>query len=461
VGAGRDAYEEPLNRARELALDWIGSVDRRPVPPAESVEAVLAEVGGPLPETATPAADVIEQMARAAQPGLMAIQSGRFFGWVMGGTLPAALGADWLVSAWDQNAGMRSPTPGVVALEETAGAWFLDLLGLPSHADVSFTTGATMANFVGLASGRHAVLADVGWDVEANGLSGAPRVHVLAGEERHDSVDLALRYLGFGAPFLVAADEQGRMRPDGLATALEAIPDGGAVIVILQAGDLHSGAFDPFAELVPMAHARGAWVHIDGAFGLWAAASPRLAPLVAGMADADSWATDAHKTLNVTYDCGIAAVRDRTALRRSFAVNTHYLAVADPDGPGNPYERVPEMSRRARGVPVWAALRSLGRSGVRDLVERLADRAAALAEGLRSVPGAAVLNDVVYTQVCFAFEDDNRTAEVGVRLLADGSTWISGSRWRERAVLRISVSNWTTDESDVAQTLDAIRRAAG
>ncbi|HEU5000423.1 MAG TPA: pyridoxal-dependent decarboxylase [Lapillicoccus sp.] len=461
MGAGRDAYEKPLARAHELALDWLGTVDVRPVPPAESVEAVLAEVGGPLPEDATPPGDVIEELAEATQPGLMAIQSGRFFGWVMGGTLPAALGADWLVSAWDQNAGMRSPTPGVVALEETAGAWFLDLLGLPVSADVSFTTGATMANFVGLAAGRHAVLARVGWDVEARGLPGAPPLHVLAGEERHDSVDLALRYLGLGAATLVAADEEGRMRPDALASALDAVPDGEAVIVVLQAGNLHSGAFDPFAELVPMAHARGAWVHVDGAFGLWAAASPRLAPLVSGMADADSWATDAHKTLNVTYDCGIAAVRDRTALRDSFAVHAHYLAVADPDGPGNPYERVPEMSRRARGVPVWAALRSLGRSGVRELVERLADRATALADGVRSVPGGTVLNDVGYTQVCFAFEDDARTAEVGARLLADGGTWISGSRWRDRAVLRISVSNWTTDESDVEQTLAAIRRAAG
>ena len=460
VGAGRDAYEDPLARAHELALDWLGSLDTRAVPPAESVEAVLAAVGGPLPEGPTAPTAVVEQMARGAEPGLMAIQSGRFFGWVMGGTLPAALAADWLVSAWDQNAGMRSPTPGVVALEETAGTWFLDLLGLPADAAVSFTTGATTANFVGLASARHAVLAGVGWNVEHHGLNGAPPVHVLAGVERHDSVDLALRYLGFGSPTVVAADEEGRMRVDALAAALDEVPDGQAVIVVLQAGDLHSGAFDPFAELVPMAHARGAWVHVDGAFGLWAAATPRLADLVAGMADADSWATDAHKTLNVTYDCGIAAVRDRAAVRDSFAVHTHYLAAADPEGPGNPYERVPEMSRRARGVPVWAALRSLGRSGVRDLVERLVDRAAALAEGVRLVPGAEVLNDVVYTQVCFALEDDARTAEVGARLIADGSTWISGSRWRDRGVLRISVSNWTTDESDVEQTVAAIRRAA-
>jgi glutamate/tyrosine decarboxylase-like PLP-dependent enzyme len=210
---------------------------------------------------------------------------------------------------------------------------------------------------------------------------------------------------------------------------------------------------------VLLAHARGAWVHVDGAFGLWAAASPRLAGLVAGMADADSWATDAHKTLNVTYDCGIAAVRDRSAVRSSFAVNTAYLATADPEGPGNHYERVPEMSRRARGVTVWAALRALGRSGVRDLVEQLVDRATALAEGVRSVPGAEVLNDVIYTQVCFAVEDDARTAEVGARLIADGSTWISGSRWRDRGVLRISVSNWTTDASDVEETIAALRRA--
>jgi glutamate/tyrosine decarboxylase-like PLP-dependent enzyme len=453
-------FEKPLALAHASALEWLGSLDRRPVGPQTEVEPLLAALDGGLPDAPSDPTDVVELMVRTVDPGLMAIQSGRFFGWVMGGTLPAALAADWLVSAWDQNAGMRSPTPGVVALEETAGTWFLDLLGLPREAAVSFTTGATMANLVGLAAARHAVLAGVGWDVEERGLAGAPPVHVLAGAERHDSVDLALRYLGFGAPTLVAADEEGRMRVDALAAALDAVPDGEAVIVVLQAGNLHSGAFDPFAALVPTAHARGAWVHVDGAFGLWAAVSPRLAPLVAGMAEADSWATDAHKTLNVTYDCGIAAVCDRAALRGSFAVHAHYLASADPEGPGNPYERVPEMSRRARGVPVWAALRSLGRSGVRQLVERLATRAAALAEGVRTVPGAEVLNDVVYTQVCFAFEDDARTAEVGARLLADGRTWISGSRWRDRGVLRISVSNWTTDESDVEQTVAALRRAA-
>jgi glutamate/tyrosine decarboxylase-like PLP-dependent enzyme len=453
-------FEKPLALAHASALEWLGSLDRRPVGPQTEVEPLLAALDGGLPDAPSDPTDVVELMVRTVDPGLMAIQSGRFFGWVMGGTLPAALAADWLVSAWDQNAGMRSPTPGVVALEETAGTWFLDLLGLPREAAVSFTTGATMANLVGLAAARHAVLAGVGWDVEEHGLAGAPPVHVLAGAERHDSVDLALRYLGFGAPTLVAADEEGRMRADALAAALDAVADGEAVIVVLQAGNLHSGAFDPFAALVPTAHARGAWVHVDGAFGLWAAVSPRLAPLAAGMAEADSWATDAHKTLNVTYDCGIAAVRDRAALRGSFAVHAHYLASADPEGPGNPYERVPEMSRRARGVPVWAALRSLGRSGVRELVERLATRAAALAEGVRTVPGAEVLNDVVYTQVCFAFEDDARTAEVGARLLADGRTWISGSRWRDRGVLRISVSNWTTDESDVEQTVAALRRAA-
>ncbi|HWI33446.1 MAG TPA: pyridoxal-dependent decarboxylase [Lapillicoccus sp.] len=453
-------FEKPLALAHASALEWLGSLDRRPVGPQTEVEPLLAALDGGLPDAPSDPTDVVELMVRTVDPGLMAIQSGRFFGWVMGGTLPAALAADWLVSAWDQNAGMRSPTPGVVALEETAGTWFLDLLGLPGEAAVSFTTGATMANLVGLAAARHAVLAGVGWDVEEHGLAGAPPVHVLAGAERHDSVDLALRYLGFGAPTLVAADEEGRMRVDALAAALDGVPDGEAVIVVLQAGNLHSGAFDPFAALVPTAHARGAWVHVDGAFGLWAAVSPRLAPLVAGMAEADSWATDAHKTLNVTYDCGIAAVRDRAALRGSFAVHAHYLASADPEGPGNPYERVPEMSRRARGVPVWAALRSLGRSGVGELVERLATRAAALAEGVRTVPGAEVLNDVVYTQVCFAFEDDARTAEVGARLVADGRTWISGSRWRDRGVLRISVSNWTTDESDVEQTVAALRRAA-
>jgi glutamate/tyrosine decarboxylase-like PLP-dependent enzyme len=459
VGAGRDAYEEPLARAHELALDWLGSLDTRRIAPSVDADAVRAAIDGPLADSGMTPAAVVDQLVAAAEPGLMAMPSGRFFGWVIGGGLPAALAADWLVSAWDQNAALRYATPAAAAIEETASGWLLDLLGLPAGSDVGFVTGATMANFTALAAARHRVLEEVGWDVNRLGLTGAPRVHVLVGRERHDTVDIALRYLGLGEPTPVAADDQGRLRADALAQALDEVPATEPVIVCLQAGNLHSGAFDPFAEAIAVAHARRAWVHVDGAFGLWALASPRFAALTTGLADADSWASDAHKTLNVPYDCGVVIVRNPAAVRSTFGVHASYL-VHDAVGPGDMNEKVPELSRRARGIPVWAALRSLGRSGVRELVERLADRATALAAGVAELDGVEVLNDVVFTQVCFAFPDDARTAEVGARLIEDGSVWISGSRWRDRAVLRISVSNWSTDEADVAHTLETLRRAA-
>lgn len=454
---GRE-YEAALDAATKHAKDWLATVGERPVPPRSTVEAILGALDGPLPDEGADPTAVVDELAAAVEPGLMAIGSGRFFGWVMGGTLPASLGADVLVTAWDQNAGMRTPTPGVAAVEETAARWLLDALGLPDTADVGFPTGGTTANFVGLAAGRHAVLSRAGWDVNARGLTGAPRVHVLAGEERHDSVDLALRYLGLGLPATVAVDPQGAVRAEALEDALAAVPSGEPVIVVLQAGNLHSGAFDPFGPAIAAAHAAGAWVHVDGAFGLWAAASPKLAHLTEGMAAADSWATDAHKTLNVPYDCGIAVVADPGAVRA--ALGAHAAAyLFDAPGAANPYEKVPEMSRRARGVPVWAALRQLGRVGVGDLVGRLAENAAAIAAGLEGIDGVEVLNDVVYTQVCFAVRDDARTQAVGAALVADGETWISGSRWRDRAVLRVSVSNWSTDADDVARTLAAVRRA--
>ncbi|MBI4943637.1 MAG: aminotransferase class V-fold PLP-dependent enzyme, partial [Actinobacteria bacterium] len=260
-------------------------------------------------------------------------------------------------------------------------------------------------------------------------------------------------------PAVVDVDDEGRIRTDALAAALAAIPGGSPVVVCLQAGNIHSGAFDPFAEAVGIAHERGAWVHVDGAFGLWAAASPSLRHLVAGVAAADSWATDAHKTLNVPYDCGVAVVADPTALRTAMGMRSSYL-VADDTGPGDPHDKVPELSRRARGVPVWAVLRALGRRGVADLVDRLAARARALADGIGGVEGAQVLNDVVFTQVCVAFEDDDRTREVIARLLEGGQAWMSGSRWRDRHVLRVSVSNWSTDDADVRRSVAAVRAAA-
>ncbi|MDQ1247458.1 MAG: hypothetical protein QG597_1828, partial [Actinomycetota bacterium] len=300
------------------------------------------------------------------------------------------------------------------------------------------------------------VLKEVGWDIDERGLTGAPSIAVLAGEDRHTTIDLALRYLGLGAPTLVAVDDQGRVRPDALAAALIRVE--GPAIVCLAAGNLHSGAFDPFGECIELAHRHGAWVHVDGAFGLWAAASPAQKHLMAGCSGADSWATDAHKTLNTVYDCGIAVVRQPAALHGAFGATAGYLL--NEDGSSDPFQRVPEFSRRARGVPIWAALRSLGRDGVADLVDNLALRARQLAMGVAEIPGARVVNKVVYTQVSVAFEDDQRTREVTGRLLAEGVAWMSGSRWRGQEVLRISVSNWSTDDRDVSMSLDALKRAA-
>jgi glutamate/tyrosine decarboxylase-like PLP-dependent enzyme len=459
VSADPAAYQAALDRAAVHARSWLASVPDRPVPPTSSADELHTRFAAPLPDGPTDPAEVIDLLASLAEPGLMAMPSGRFFGWVIGGTLPAALAADWLVSAWDQNTGMRYATPATAAVEEAASGWLLDLLDLPRGSDVGFATGATMANFACLAAARQQVLADAGWDLDRAGLTGGPRVRVLVGAERHDTIDLVLRYLGLGAATVVPADEQGRIRLDALGDALATVGSGPA-IVCLQAGNLHSGAFDAIAQASALAHQQGAWVHVDGAFGLWAAASPALRPLLDGYQAADSWATDAHKTLNVPYDCGVAIVARPAALRSALGVHASYLVHAS-EGIADPLEKVPELSRRARGVPVWAALRSLGRSGVADLVERLVQHARALAGGIEHLDSARVLNDVVFTQVCASFGADERTRAVTERLLRDGTAWMSGSRWHGRDVLRISVSNWSTDDDDVSASLSAIRRAAG
>jgi glutamate/tyrosine decarboxylase-like PLP-dependent enzyme len=447
--------DDVLDRALAHARSWLGSLPDRPVPAAGSPEDAAARLGTALPRGGTAPATVLDRLAAAVEPGLMAIGSGRFYGWVMGATLPAALGADWLVAAWDQNAGMRDATPGVVAVEETAAAWLLELLGLPRTSAVGFPTGATMANFAGLAAARQHVLARAGWDLAADGLAGGPRVRVLAGAERHGSVDLALRYLGLGAAEPVAVDEQGRLDAADLVARLRDVQ--GPAIVCLQAGNIHSGSFDPFVAAVEAAHDAGAWVHVDGAFGLWAAVDPDLAPLTAGMAGADSWATDAHKTLNTPYDCGIAVVADAGTLRTAMGVHASYLLTASTV---DPHELVPEMSRRARGVPVWAALAFLGADGVRDLVAGLVAAARGIADGVGRIPGARVLNDVVYTQVTVCFESDERTREVFGRLLAEGRVMPSASAWHGREVIRFSVSSWRTGPDEVAETVAAVERAA-
>ena len=447
---------EPLSRAHEHALRWLASLQQRDVPPRANATEVADALGRDLPDGPTDAADVVDLLARASEPGLTAIPSGRFFGFVMGGTHPAALATDWLTGAWDQNAGLRAVTPASMAVEDLAEAWVLDLLGLPAEGAVGFVTGGTMANFTCLAAGRDAVLRQAGWDVAARGLAGSPGVRVLVGEERHDSVDLVLRYLGLGEPEPVAADDQGRLRVDALRDALRA-PDDRPVLLALQAGNVHSGAFDPFHETIDLAHQHGAWVHVDGAFGLFAGASPTHRHLVEGYAAADSWATDAHKTLNVPYDCGLAIVRDPAALRAAMSLHAPYLI---HDELGDPLDKVPEMSRRNRAATVWAVLRALGRTGVADLVDGLVAHAQRFADGLERIEGAEVLNDVVFTQVCAAFGEDERTRRVVARTLADSTAWTTGSTWRGRAVLRIAVSNWSTTDDDVDRTLVALRDAA-
>jgi len=455
MGRIDDERRAALEAAHRHALEWLGSVAERPVRPELDVEGVRERLGRELPAEGLPAAEVVDELAAAAGNGLMAMGSSRFFGFVIGGAYPAALGADWLVAAWDQNNGSRQTTPGVAAVEEVAAEWLLELLGLPAGSGVGFVTGGTMANFSCVIAARDAVLRAKGFDSATGGLQAAPRVRFLAGDQVHTSMVLAARLAGLGPPQTVGADDQGRIDVDGLERALAEDPDA-ATIVALQAGDVHSGAFDDFARAIEVAHAAGAWVHVDGAFGLWAAASPRFAHLVRGLADADSWATDAHKTLNVPYDCGVAIVRDEAAMTAALGAHAAYLpAVASIS---DPYDRTPELSRRARGVTVWAALRSLGRAGVRRLVEGLADAASALADGFRAIGGLEVLNDVVFTQVCLAGRDDETTAALGEWLRAEGTIWASSSTWRGRTVVRFAVSNFATDAEAVRRTVDAVER---
>lgn len=447
-----------LDQARTLALDYLASLPDRPVWARASYHEMVERLGGPLPDEPTDPAEVVAALARAADPGLTAGSGSRFYGFVQGGTHPAALAADWLTATWDQNAGLTALTPAGSAAEAVVAGWALDLLGLPPTASVGFVTGGMMANFTCLGAARHALLAREGWDVERRGLAGAPPIRVLVSGAQHDTVAVAVRYLGLGldAVTAVATDDENRVRPDALADALAAT-GGGPTIVCLQAGDVHTGAFDPWVEAIGAAHEHDAWVHVDGAFGLWAAASPATRHLVEGVAAADSWATDAHKTLNVPYDSGIAVVTDRTAHRAAFGARGAYLITSEV---GDPLEVVPEFSRRARGFALWAVLRSLGRAGVAALVERLCANARHMAAGVAEIPGAQVLNDVVFTQVLVSFGDDATTRQVGKHILEDGTMVATPSTWRGRAVLRMSMSNWSTDDDAVDRSLTALRRIA-
>jgi aromatic-L-amino-acid decarboxylase len=451
--------KDALGRAAEHAGGWLDTLHTRPVQAKATYEEMLAVLGGPVPDHGADPLAVVDDLAADLTPGLTATGSGRFFGFVIGGSVPAALGADVLVSAWDQNTGLNHVTPGVAAAEHVAGTWLLDLLGLPAGSSVGFVTGGCMANATALMVGRHAVLDRAGWDVEAHGLQGAPQIHVVTPDERHATIDLALRYVGLGTATArhVATDGQGRVLLDDLAAAL-AEGAGRPTLVTLAAGNINTGAFDPFVEAVELAHRYGAWVHVDGAFGLWAGAAPGRRSLVEGVAAADSWATDAHKWLNVPYDCGVAISRDPAAHRAALGIQASYLIQSE--GPADPNDLVPEFSRRARGVPVYAALRELGRSGVADVVERCCSAARRFADGLARVDGVGIVNDVVLNQVLVRFDDDDAvTRAVGPLVQADGRVFLSGTTFKGRAALRVSVSNWHTDDDDVDLGVAAVSEA--
>ncbi len=452
-----DERRRALDAAHDAALGFLDSLDERPVWPRATLDDMLAVFGGPLGDEGQDAASVLSDLATRAEPGLVAIPGGRFFGFVIGGTLPAALAADWLVSTWDQNSGSSLLTPATVALERVAGEWVCDLLGLPAGAAVGWVTGAQVSNFVCLATAQHAVLRRVGWDLTRQGLRGAPRVRLVVGEHRHGSIDRAARFCGIGTEELVVveSDAQGRMLPEALERVLAAAD--APTIVCLQAGEVHTGDFDDFARIIPIARRReNVWIHIDGAFGLWAAASDSLRHLTEGIADADSWTTDAHKTLNVPYDCGIAVVRDPSDAIAMFRTGGDYLVYTSLD----PWDVGPELSRRGRGVPAWAALRSLGRRGVADLVERLHANAQRLAAGLRGIPGLEIVHDVPYTQVMFRLGSDEATRALGAAILEDGTAVLTGAVWQGRATLRCSMSSWVTTTEDVDATVAAIARLA-
>jgi glutamate/tyrosine decarboxylase-like PLP-dependent enzyme len=455
-----DDRERALQRAEEIGLAYLRGIAERhvgaTVPASEIAARLLEAAGGALPPDGQDAVAVVEELARVVDPGLVASGGPRYFGFVVGGALPAAAAADWLTGAWVQNAGVHALSPAAGGAELVAGRWMLELLGLPAEASFGFPTGAGLGNTIGIAAGRHAVLARLGWDVEASGLYGAPEITVVIGEEAHATVQTSLQYLGLGRDRVlrVATDEQGRMRADALRDTVAG--RSGPIIVIAQAGNVNTGGFDPVGEIADaLAAHENAWLHVDGAFGLWARTSPAREHLVAGVEKADSWSTDAHKWLNVGYDCGFVAVRDPEAHRVAMAGSGAYLMRSDAER--EPWEYVLDSSRRARGFVVYAAIRSLGRSGVRALVERCCSLAQRMAAQLAAVPGVEVLNEVVLNQVLVRFRDsDEHTRAVIAAVQAEGTAWMGGTTWHGVAAMRISVSNWSTSEADADRTVAAI-----
>jgi glutamate/tyrosine decarboxylase-like PLP-dependent enzyme len=441
-----------LAETADRSARYLAGLPHRNVAPLPEDVARLETLGGPLPDAPADPAEVLALLDDIGSPATVASAGGRYFGFVIGGSLPAALAANWLAGAWDQNAAMQIMSPVAAKLEEIVLAWMVDLLGLPAGSGAGFVTGTTMANFTAVAAARTTLLQRAGWNVEEDGLFGAPPIHVVVGEEVHVSLLKALSMLGLGRSRVtrVAADAQGRMRPE----ALPVLDD--RTLVCIQAGNVNTGAFDPASEICARARGKGSWVHVDGAFGYWAAVSPEYSPLLAGADAADSWAIDCHKWLNVPYDSAVAVVRKAENLKTAMVMSAAYLT---PGGGREPWHYAPEASRRARAVELWAAMRSLGRAGLKELIERNCDQAKMFADRLRRA-GFAILNDVVLNQVLVSFGTDDETRRVIAALQAEGTCWCGGTQWHGQAAMRISVSSWATTTEDVERSLEAIIRTA-
>lgn len=465
-------WKSVLQQTSEYALEFLRKLPERGVQSKVPASEVYRSLSRPVPEKSSLPTDVIAELTRTLEPGITAMPSGRFFGWVIGGALPSALAADWLTSTWDQNAGSADGTPAAAAVEQVALEWILELCDLPRHASAALVTGGQMANTTCLAAARGEVLHAHAWDVEAKGLPGSPRVHVLVGAERHDTITRSLRLLGLGAANACAVDtdSQGRMRPDALAKALDGVD--GPTIICAQAGNVNTGAIDPMSEIVQVVERHrsrgpqgGTWLHVDGAFGLWARASAKLRGSIAGVERADSWATDAHKWLNTPYDCGVAITSHPEAHRRALGMRAAYLPDPDKNAVRTPWDFSPELSRRARGIAVYAALHQLGRSGVEELVDLCCALARRFAEKLSPMKGVRILNQVSLNQVLVRFQDpagkddDAHTDQVIHRVKESGVCYMTGTTWRGQSAMRISVCNWSTDEEDVDLSVKAILRA--
>ena len=457
-----DDMRELLVETASAAADFLEGIGDRPVAAWATLEELRTALDVELSDEPRSAREVVAELRRASDPGVMGMASGRYFGFVIGAVLPAALAADWMTSTWDQNAGLYVGGPAAAVVEETVGRWLKDLLGIPAGASFALVTGCQMAHFTGLAAAREHVLAARGWDVNERGLVGAPEIRVVVGADRHVTVDRALRYLGVGRRSIVPVetDDNGRMSAAALEAALVELGSEGPMVVCAQVGEVNTGAIDPVGEICDLAHAAGAWVHVDAAYGLWAATSPTLRPMLEGVERADSWATDAHKWLNVPYDSGLAFCAHPDAHRRAISVHADYLIHADEGGPRDQVDWTPEFSRRARGFAIYAALRSLGRRGVTELVEGSCAHARRLAAALAEADGVEVLNDVRLNQVLVRFGDSDAHTNAVLRAVQDsGEAWMSGTIWHGRAAMRISVVNWRTRDEDVERTLASILRA--